>query len=93
MLYLERALYDKNFTPSQNEIDYAKIIEKSIRETKKFPKNVDVDEAKAQDSVFNGMTPDEYKNYVENFMKKPVEGLTNLNYGESFYLPMVEVIK
>ena len=93
MLYLDRTLYDKNFTPSPTEIDYAKEVEKAIRETKKFPKNVDVDEAKAQDAVFNGMTPAEYKNYVENFMKKSVEGLTNLKWGEAFYIPMVEVIK
>lgn len=93
MLYLERALYDENFTPSQKDLDYAKIIEKAIRETKQFPKNVDIDEQKSQDSVFIGMTPAEYKNYIENFMKKPVEGLTNLKWGEAFYLPMVEVIK
>lgn len=30
--------------------------------------------------------------YAQGFMKKPVIGLTNLTYGESFYLPMVEVI-
>ena len=26
-------------------------------------------------------------------MRKPVEGLSNMNYGKSFYLPMVEVVK
>ena len=38
----------------------------------------------------------DYKNfnsYVKNFMETPVEGLTNLKWGEAFYLPMVEVIK
>ena len=93
MLYLNRALYDENFTPSQADKDYATQIENAIRNTKKFPKNVDVDEAKSQESVFVGMTPAEYENYVKNFMEKPVEGLTNLKWGEAFYLPMVEVIK
>ena len=93
MLYLERALYDESFTPSQADREYAKTIEEAIRSTKKFPKNVDVDEAKSQESVFAGMTPAEYEKYVQNFMKKPVEGLTNLKWGEAFYLPMVEVIK
>jgi len=93
MLYLERALYDDSYNPSQAEIDYAKSIEEGIRITKKFPKNVDVDEAKAQDAVFSGMTPAEYETYVKNFMQKPVEGLSNLKWGEAFYLPMVEVIK
>ncbi len=93
MLYLDRALYDKNYTPSPEDREYAKNIEEAIRKTRKFPKNVDVDEAKSQDSVFAGMTPTEYEKYVQNFMEKPVEGLTNLKWGEAFYLPMVEVIK
>ena len=93
MLYLERALYDENFTPSNADRDYAKKIEEAIRKTKKFPANVDVDEAKSQESVFAGMTPAEYEAYVKNFMEKNVEGLTNLKWGEAFYLPMVEVIK
>lgn len=93
MLYLERALYDENFTPSDYDKEYAQKIEEGIRVTKKFPKNVDIGEAQSQESVFSGMTPAEYKNYVQNFMKKPVEGLSNLKWGEAFYLPMVEVIK
>ena len=93
MLYLERALYDDTFTPSDADRQYAQEIENAIRVTKKFPKNVDVDEAKSQESVFAGMTPAQYERYVQNFMKKPVEGLTNLKWGEALYLPMVEVIK
>ena len=93
MLYLDRALYDQSYTPSAEDREYAKNIEEAIRVTKKFPKNVDVDEAKSQESVFAGMTPAEYEKYVQNFMEKPVEGLTNLKWGEAFYLPMVEVIK
>ncbi len=93
MLYLNRALYDTDYTPTQEEKEYAQKIEEGIRVTKKFPKNVDVDEAKAQERAFEGMTPANYEKYVQKFMEKPVEGLTNLKYGESFYLPMVEVIK
>ena len=93
MLYLDRALYDQSYTPSPEDREYAKNIEEAIRVTKKFPKNVDVDEARSQESVFAGMTPAEYEKYVQNFMEKPVEGLTNLKWGEAFYLPMVEVIK
>ena len=90
MLYLERALYDENYTPSTYDREYAKGIEEGIRVTKKFPKNVDVDEQQSQDSVFAGMTPAEYERYVQKFMQKPVEGLTNLKWGEAFYLPMVQ---
>ena len=93
MLYLDRALYDENYTPSQADRDYAKLVEEGIRKTGKFPKGVDVGEAQSQESVFAGMTPAEYETYVKKFMEKPVEGLTNLKWGEAFYLPMVEVLK
>ena len=93
MLYLERALYDKDYTPSKETQDYARAIEAGIRKTGEFPKGVDVGEAKAQESVFAGLTPAEYEAYVKRFMEKPVEGLANLKWGEAFYLPMVEVIK
>ena len=46
-----------------------------------------------QAAVFEGMTYSEYTEYVEKFMNTPVKGLSNLKWGEAFYLPMVEVIK
>ena len=97
MLYLERALYDENYTPSPEDRAYAQMVESEIRAdhfmTGKFPKGIDIGEAKSQESVFAGMTVKDYEAYVKNFMNKPVEGLTNLKWGEAFYLPMVEVIK
>ena len=97
MLYLERALHDPDYTPSKEDREYAEMVESEINAghfmTGKFPKGIDLGEAKSQQSVFAGMTPDEYAAYVKKFMNKPVEGLTNLKWGEVFYLPMVEVIK
>lgn len=97
MLYLERALYDSNYTPSKEDYEYAKMVEAEIRAdhfmTGKFPKGIDIGEAKSQQAVFAGMTTKNYADYVKKFMNKPVEGLSNLKWGEAFYLPMVEVIK
>ena len=97
MLYLERALNDPDYTPSAEDLAYAQMVDAEIRAghfmTGKFPKGIDLGEAKSQESVFAGMTPKEYEAYVRKFMEKPVEGLTNLKWGEAFFLPMVEVIK
>ena len=97
MLYLERALHDENFTPTLEDKAYADMVNAEIGlghfMTGKFPKGIDLGEAKSQQAVFAGMTPKEYSDYVKKFMNKPVEGLTNLKWGETFYLPMVEVIK
>ena len=97
MLYLERALNDPTYTPSAEDRAYAEMVDAEIKAghfmTGKFPKDIDEGEAKSQESVFAGMTPAEYEAYVKKFMQKPVEGLTNLKWGEAFFLPMVEVIK
>ena len=97
MLYLERALNDPDFTPSAEDRAYAEMVDAEIRAghfmTGKFPKGIDLGEAKSQESVFAGMTPKDYEAYVRKFMEKPVEGLTNMKWGEAFFLPMVEVIK
>lgn len=42
--------------------------------------------------AYAGMTPEEYRAYVRNFMQTNETGLTNLKRGEAFYLPMVEII-
>ena len=42
---------------------------------------------------FQGMSFDEFYAYVANFMAtEDVEGFSGMKYGESFYLPMLEVI-
>ena len=97
MMYLDRALYDPTYTPSKEDRDYAIVVRDEIRAghfpTGQFPSDMDRRQAISQESVFAGMTPADFEAYVKNFMEKPVEGLSSLTYGESFYLPMVEVVK
>ena len=97
MLYLERALHDPSYTPSREDREYAAMVESEIQAghfmTGQFPKGIDAGEAKSQEAVFAGMTPKDYEAYVKRFMNRRVEGLSNLKWGEAFYLPMVEVIK
>ena len=91
MLYLHRAKYDKNFTANKSDLDFANAFESSLRD-----KNSEVkleSSAPHQASVFSGMTEAELKKYAEDYMQTNVEGLSNLKWGEAFYLPMVEVIK
>lgn len=42
---------------------------------------------------FAGMTPEEFRAYVNNFLDtEPVVGFDGMTYGESFYQPMLEVV-
>lgn len=59
---------------------------------KSLPKALSREEARAQEAVFAGMSVADYDTYVKRFMQTPAEGMTNLLRGDSFYLPMVEVL-
>lgn len=59
---------------------------------KSLPKDISREEARAQEAVFAGMSLADYDAYVKRFMQTPAEGMTNLLRGDSFYLPMVEVL-
>ena len=91
MLFIHRALYDENYNSSKSDRDFAISLEKFI--TSKNEGDKLGSSAPHQAAVFEGMTYSEYTNYVEKFMNTPVKGLSNLKWGEAFYLPMVEVIK
>ena len=57
-----------------------------------MPKDLSREEARAQEAAFAGMSVADYDAYVKRFMQTPAEGMTNLMRGDSFYLPMVEVL-
>ncbi len=65
---------------------------KGVETPQNIPKDFDKGQAISQASVFSGMTLPEYEAYVKRFMQTPAEGMKNLLRGDSFYLPMVEVI-
>ena len=82
--------HEENYNSSPEEKKFASSLERFIK-TKDSGDKLG-SSAPHQAAVMEGMTYPEYKSYVENFMKTPVDGLKNLKWGEAFYLPMVEVI-
>ena len=94
MLLLHRVQDDPNFTPTDEMRELCDEIRASANE--RIPLN-DADRAyKKNDALaesFAGMTFDEFHAYVADFMANvDVEGFSGMTYGESFYLPMLEVI-
>ena len=91
-MFLHRALEDKSYTPDKKMANFAKKIQpKIMNKTGMTPK----ESKRLVDyltKAYAGMTPEEYRAYVRNFMQTNETGLTNLKRGEAFYLPMVEII-
>ena len=92
VMFLHRALEDDTYKPDKKMADFAKKIQPKIMnktgltpaETKTFISYLT--------KAYAGMTPQEYREYVQKFMQTNETGLSNLKRGEAFYLPMVEII-
>lgn len=91
MMYLYRVFNDPTFTPTAEQKATGEVIKKAV-----YARNVPGDmmwtEAIAQNDVFSGMTPEQYRTYAQAFMQSAVEGMENLKWGEAIYLPMAEVV-
>ncbi|MCR5176973.1 MAG: haloacid dehalogenase-like hydrolase [Anaerovibrio sp.] len=90
MMHIHRALNDPSYTPTEKDRADAEQVKNAVEHIGVPVPNSG--QAQAQAAVFAGMTLPEYDAYVRAFMETPAEGLSNLKRGESFYMPIVEVV-
>ena len=91
-MFFYRALEDKNFNAPKEMVDFAKKIKPKVYNKTGLTKSENDKYFRYLTKAYAGMTPEEYRAYVRNFMQTNETGLTNLKRGEAFYLPMVEII-
>ena len=91
MLFMHRVLEDPNHTATEFELQVAEKVQEFI-DTGVYPEGLDNLHGQGVASAFAGMSVKEFYNYVAEFGKTPSPGYNNLNRGDAFYLPMVEII-
>lgn len=92
MMLIHRVLDDPSH---QAAPDVVELVEKIRDEALRGNKNDEYSPGKhiAIAHEFVGMTPDEFRAYVTDFIStEPVVGFDGMTYGQSFYKPMLEVI-
>jgi len=92
MMFFERTLNDKNYVAPKKWVNFAKKIQPKIYAKQKLTPAESKMYLEGLSAVYSGMTDEEYRAYVRNFMKTSEDGFTNLTRGEAFYLPMVEIL-
>ena len=92
VMFLHRALHDDSYRPDKGMVEFAKKIEPKIMKKTGLTSAESKTLVEYLTKAYAGMTPEEYRAYVHEFMQSNETGLTNLKRGEAFYLPMVEVI-
>lgn len=92
MMFLHRALEDKDYQAPKKMVDFARKIQPKIMNKTGLTAGESKILLDYLTKAYEGMTPAEYRAYVKGFMETEETGLTNLKRGEAFYLPMVEII-
>ena len=92
MMFFHRVLEDKNYHAPKDLIALAKKIQPKILAKEKLTPAERKAHFNGLTKAYEGMTVEEYRAYVREFMNTNEIGLTNLKRGEAFYLPMVEII-
>lgn len=93
-LTMYRVLDDPSYSATPEERDaMQQVRDHAYSEGETFhPEGITKDDLVA--SAFAGMTPEEFRAYVTDFADStPAVGFEGMTYGQSFYLPMIEVIR
>ena len=86
-----RALDDASYEAPEDVMETAQEIRDFVRNGKKLPDHFDMKHAYAAAKAYAGMTLGEFDAYVKAYAQQPANGFSGMNYGESFYKPMLEV--
>ena len=92
MLFMHRVLEDPDHTASEFELEVAEKVQEFI-DTGSYPEGLDNLYGQGVASAFAGMNIREFYDYVKAYGNTASPGYTNMNRGDAFYLPMVEIIE
>ncbi len=90
-MFFYRVLEDENYQAPKKIVNFAKKIKPKVYNKTGLTPAENKTLYQWLTKAYEGMTPEEYRAYVRNFMDTNETGLTNLKRGEAFYLPMVEI--
>ena len=91
-LFIHRALHDETCQPSEEIKEYAQSMEDAFLNRLPEPDS-DLSTAQCCAELFKGMSVDEYREYIRNFMKEETVGFNGMTFAEGFYLPMVSLVE
>ena len=91
ILVMDRLL-EEGEEADPDALELARSMEAAIQENAPLPKFT-LSATAAVADLFSGFTLDEYKEYLKDFMKRPVGGFEGMTYGTRFFKPMVSLVE
>ncbi len=91
MLFCHRVLNDPTYTATAEQVAVAGKVLLAARD-KKITAELFMGKTRAYSEVFAGLTTDEYKKYVQNFLQFNADGFENLKLHDAYFRPMAEIV-
>ena len=91
-LMLHRILHDDTYEAPAEVKEYAQASEEAYQKGLPQPET-SLSTSAITAEAFKGMTVEEYRDYIRDFMSEPAFGFEGMTYGEGFYLPMVSLVE
>lgn len=92
MMFFHRVLDDPTYKAPENIRKFVEDVAEPAVYDGKVSDEIDAQFSEYQAEVYKNMSLDEYEKYVQDFMDLPVNGQDGITYGESFYMPMRNVV-
>lgn len=90
-LLAHRIYADPSYTPDAEMLNFGEMMMSHAKD-KSFPSNMDVIHGVHAAKAYAGMTVSEFDSFVKKQTERNVDGFTGMTYGQTFYLPMIEVV-
>ena len=87
-----RILQDPTYEPDAEMLEFGRMLRDHAID-KDFPDHMDMLHAIHAAEAYSGMTLTEFADFVTSCLLKDADGFEGMTYGETFYLPMIEVVE
>lgn len=92
MMYVQRVLDDPTYIPTEEQLDVAEEI-LIAAETQNIPEGLEERHFRCNAEVYAGMTVDEYRAYVVNFLATEADRFEGLTLADAWFRPTVEAAR
>ncbi|MBR4223620.1 MAG: haloacid dehalogenase-like hydrolase, partial [Oscillospiraceae bacterium] len=91
-MFVHRVLDDPTYDAPADMKAYAQELRTQMNEHR-VSSDLEEQYDKYSTVVYEGMTIEEYQQYVRDFLEQPCTGFDDMTYGDGYFLPMVSLVK
>ncbi len=92
ILLTERILADPDYEPDEEMLEFGRVMRDHVLD-KSYPAGFDYEFSYHQAKAFEGMTIDEYYDFIDRTLQHGADGFEGMTYAQAYYKPMAQVVE